>query len=142
MRKYTDSSNLEFVFPSFTMAAVLAVKCQGRGCIICWSGIANGAGGRGCQKEEVACTVSLDTLGQRVCCAEVSRGKERFQAQLLFSGGHLCVTVQRVGKHVLDLIGRGLLISFYVTCTNVTPFLFFSLTKGLHTKPGREACAV
>lgn len=78
----------------------------------------------------------------RVCCAEVSRGKECFQAQLLFSGGHLRSTVQRIGRHVLYLIGKGLLISFYVTCTNVTLFLFFSLTKGLHTKPGREVCAV
>lgn len=84
MRKNTNSSRLESVFPSFTMAGVLAGKCQGRGlhylfvrdCEWCW-------------RKRLGAVRDPDALGQRVCCA-VSRGKEHFQVKSL-----LCTVQQR-----------------------------------------------
>lgn len=65
----------------------LLVNANEEGRIISLSGIANGAGGR-----DWVQSGSPDALGQRVFCA-VSRAKSSFQAQLVFSGGHLCSTV-------------------------------------------------
>lgn len=112
------------------MAGVLAVKCQGRGlhylfvrdCEWCWRK-------RLSEGRDWVQSGSPDTLETE---SAVQRSVEAKSISRLSSCSveDTYTPVQRIGRHVLKLIGRGLLISFYLTCTNVTQFLFFSLKKG------------